>query len=436
MLVTAQQFKTSDYLSMIAEVRDQLPRLERVVTIGDTRAGADLDLLWDDLVAAGGRVDASDLAAREAGLDADDPINIQFTSGTTGSPKGATLTHHNILNNALSTVRTLGYTPADRVCIPVPLYHCFGMGLGNLGCVTSGAAMIYPGDSFEPLACLEAIAEERCTSIYGVPTMFIGMLEHPRFTELDLSSLRTGIMAGAPCPVELMKRVMSEMHAEDVCIAYGMTETAPVSFMTRPDDTVDRRVTSVGTVLPHVEAKVVDPITGHVTPVGIPGEVCSRGYLVMRGYWDNEQATAEAVDEAGWMHTGDLGVMDADGYLNIVGRSKDMVIRGGENIYPREIEEVLFEHPGVAGAQVIGVPDVRMGEELMAWVQVREGIELTEDDVRDFCRVRLAHFKVPRYVKFTTEFPMTVTGKVQKFRMREVAIAELGLEQAAAIQTA
>ncbi len=436
MLVTAQRFKTSDYLSMIADVRDQLPRLERVVTIGDTRAGADLDLLWDDFVAAGSRVDASDLAAREAGLDADDPINIQFTSGTTGSPKGATLTHHNILNNALSTVRTLGYTPADRVCIPVPLYHCFGMGLGNLGCVTSGAAMIYPGDSFEPLACLEAIAEEECTSIYGVPTMFIGMLEHPRFAELDLSSLRTGIMAGAPCPVELMKRVMSEMHAEDVCIAYGMTETAPVSFMTRPDDTVDRRVTSVGTVLPHVEAKVVDPITGHVTPVGIPGEVCSRGYLVMRGYWDNEQATAEAVDEAGWMHTGDLGVMDADGYLNIVGRSKDMVIRGGENIYPREIEEVLFEHPGVAGAQVIGVPDVRMGEELMAWVQVREGIELTEDDLRDFCRVRLAHFKVPRYVKFTTEFPMTVTGKVQKFRMREVAIAELGLEQAAAIQTA
>jgi fatty-acyl-CoA synthase len=436
MLVTAQQFKTSDYLSMIADVRDQLPRLERVVTIGDTRAGADLDLLWDDLVAAGSRVDADDLAAREAALDTDDPINIQYTSGTTGSPKGATLTHHNILNNALSIGRTLGYTPADRVCIPVPLYHCFGMGIGNLGCVTSGSAMIYPADSFDPLACLEAIAEERCTSIYGVPTMFIGMLEHPRFAELDLGSLRTGIMAGAPCPVELMKRVMSEMHAEDVCIAYGMTETAPVSFMTRPDDTVDRRVTSVGTVLPHVEAKVVDPITGHVTPVGIPGEVCSRGYLVMRGYWDNERATAEAVDEAGWMHTGDLGVMDADGYLNIVGRSKDMVIRGGENLYPREIEEVLFEHPAVAGAQVIGVPDVRMGEELMAWVQVREGVEVSEDDLRDFCRARLAHFKVPRYVKFTTEFPMTVTGKVQKFKMREVAIAELGLEQAAAIQTA
>jgi fatty-acyl-CoA synthase len=436
LLVTAQSFKTSDYLSMIAEVRDQLPDLEQVVTLGDARAGGSSDLLWDDLVARGSGVDPSLVSAREADLDADDPINIQYTSGTTGSPKGATLTHHNILNNARDLGRLLGYTSADRVCIPVPLYHCFGMGIGNLGCVTSGAAMIYPSDSFDPLACLEAIAEERCTSIYGVPTMFIAQLEHPRFGEFDLSSLRTGIMAGAPCPIELMKRVMSEMHAEEVCIAYGMTETAPVSFMTRPDDTVDRRVTSVGTVLPHVEAKVIDPLTGRITPVGTPGEVCSRGYLVMRGYWDDARATAEAVDEAGWMHTGDLGVMDADGYLNIVGRSKDMVIRGGENIYPREIEEVLFEHPAVAGAQVIGVPDARMGEELMAWVQIREGATVTEDDLRAFCRSRVAHFKVPRYVKFTVDFPMTVTGKVQKFRMRELAISELGLQDAATIRTA
>jgi len=435
-LVTAHAFKSSDYLSLLADVRDQLPGLGRVVTLGDVRAGGGSDLTWNAFVAGASHIDPSRLTAREAELDADDPINIQYTSGTTGNPKGATLTHHNILNNARSLGRILGYTPADRVCIPVPLYHCFGMGIGNLGCVTSGAAMIYPADSFDPLACLEAIAAERCTSIYGVPTMFIAFLEHPRFAELDLSSLRTGIMAGAPCPIELMKRVMSEMHAEEVCIAYGMTETAPVSFMTRPGDTVDRRVTSVGTVLPHVEAKVVDPITGHVVPVGTPGEVCSRGYLVMRGYWDDPDATAQAVDVAGWMHTGDLGVMDAAGYLNIVGRSKDMVIRGGENIYPREIEEVLFEHPAVAGAQVIGVPDERMGEELMAWVQVREGSEVSEDDLRDFCRQRVAHFKVPRYVKFTAEFPMTVTGKVQKFRMREIAIAELGLQAAAAIQTA
>jgi fatty-acyl-CoA synthase len=435
-LVTAHAFKSSDYLSMLADIRDRLPRLERVVTLGDVGAGGGSDLVWDAFVAGATDIDPNRLTAREAELDADDPINIQYTSGTTGNPKGATLTHHNILNNARSVGRILGYTPADRVCIPVPLYHCFGMGIGNLGCVTAGAAMIYPADSFDPLACLEAIAAERCTSIYGVPTMFIALLEHPRFGELDLSSLRTGIMAGAPCPIELMKRVMSEMHAEEVCIAYGMTETAPVSFMTRPGDSVDRRVTSVGTVLPHVEAKVVDAVTGHVVPVGSPGEVCSRGYLVMRGYWDDPVATAEAVDAAGWMHTGDLGVMDTAGYLNIVGRSKDMVIRGGENIYPREIEAVLFEHPAVAGAQVIGVPDERMGEELMAWVQVREGSEISEDDVRDFCRQRVAHFKVPRYVKFTTEFPMTVTGKVQKFRMRQIAIAELGLQAAAAIQTA
>ena len=436
LLVTAQSFKTSDYLAMIGEVRDTLPALERAVTIGTERAGAPDDLLWDELVAAGADVDAAALQTRESALDADDAINIQYTSGTTGNPKGATLTHHNILNNARSISETLGYTPDDRVCIPVPMYHCFGMGIGNLGCITAGATMVFPAASFEPLSTLEAIEAERCTSIYGVPTMFIAELEHPRFPEFDLSSLRTGIMAGAPCPVEVMKRVIADMHAREVCVAYGMTETAPVSFLTRPNDDVERRVSTVGTVFPHVEAKVIDPATGLVTPVGVPGEVCTRGYLVMLGYWNDPDATAEAVDAAGWMHTGDLGVMDAAGYLNIVGRSKDMVIRGGENLYPREIEEVLFEHPAVASAQVIGVPDERMGEELMAWIVLRERADATDDEIRDFCRERVAHFKVPRYVKFVDEFPLTVTGKVQKFRMREIAIQELGLGDAAAIKTA
>ncbi len=436
LLVTAQSFKTSDYLAMIGEVRDTLPALERAVTIGTERAGAPDDLLWDELVAAGADADAAGLQTRESALDADDAINIQYTSGTTGNPKGATLTHHNILNNARSISETLGYTPDDRVCIPVPMYHCFGMGIGNLGCITAGATMVFPAASFEPLSTLEAIEAERCTSIYGVPTMFIAELEHPRFPEFDLSSLRTGIMAGAPCPVEVMKRVIADMHAREVCVAYGMTETAPVSFLTRPNDDVERRVSTVGTVFPHVEAKVIDPATGLVTPVGVPGEVCTRGYLVMLGYWNDPDATAEAVDAAGWMHTGDLGVMDAAGYLNIVGRSKDMVIRGGENLYPREIEEVLFEHPAVASAQVIGVPDERMGEELMAWIVLRERADATDDEIRDFCRERVAHFKVPRYVKFVDEFPLTVTGKVQKFRMREIAIQELGLGDAAAIKTA
>jgi fatty-acyl-CoA synthase len=438
LLVTAESFKTSDYLAMLAAVRDELPALERVVTIGTARAGAPDDLLWDELVAATTETDADRdaLRAREAALDCDDPINIQYTSGTTGNPKGATLTHHNILNNARLIAKTLGYTADDRVCIPVPLYHCFGMGIGNLGCLASGSTMVYPAPSFEPLATLEAIAGERCTSVYGVPTMFIAQLEHPRFGEFDLTSLRTGIMAGAPCPIEVMKRVISEMHASEVCIAYGMTETAPVSFMSAPDDDIERRVSTVGTVMAHVEAKIVDPATGHTAPIGTPGEICTRGYLVMRGYWDNEEATNEAINEAGWMHTGDLGVMDDEGYVNIVGRIKDMVIRGGENVYPREIEEVLFEHPAVGSAQVIGVPDARMGEELMAWVVLREGATASDDELRQHCRERLSHFKVPRYVRFVDEFPMTVTGKIQKFRMREIAIAELGLEEAAAVRTA
>jgi len=436
LLVSAESFKTSDYLAMVDEVRGELPALERVVTIGDARAGGIDDLTWQELVAAGAGVDRATLQEREGTLDPDDPINIQYTSGTTGDPKGATLTHHNIVNNGRIIGDVLGYSSDDRVCIPVPLYHCFGMGIGNLGCITSGAAMVYPAPSFEPLATLAAIAAERCTSVYGVPTMYVQMLEHPRFDELDLTSLRTGLMAGAPCPIEVMKRVVSDMHAQEICIAYGMTETAPVSFMTRPDDDLDRRVSTVGTVMPHTEAKVIDPETGLVTPIGIPGEVCTRGYLVMLGYWENPDATAEAVDAAGWMHTGDLGVMDAEGYLNIVGRIKDLVIRGGENLYPREIEEVLFEHPAVASAQVIGVPDETMGEELMAWIVLRGGEDATDDEIRAFCRERLAHFKVPRYVKFVEDFPLTVTGKVQKFRMREAAIAELGLQDAAAIRTA
>ncbi len=435
-LVTAPRFKTSDYLATVAAVRGELPALERVVVIGADRAAGAEDLLFDELLCAGRDVDLGRLAEREAGLEPDDPVNIQFTSGTTGNPKGATLTHHNILNNARSVAEVLGYTEADRVCIPVPLYHCFGMGLGTLGCLASGATMVYPAESFAPDPTLDAIAEEGCTSIYGVPTMFIAMLESPRFGDLDLSSLRTGIMAGAPCPIEVMKRVVNEMHADEMTIAYGMTETSPASTMTQRTDDLDRRTSTVGTVLPHVEVKIVDPATGATVPTGTPGELCSRGYHVMAGYWEDAEATKGAVDDGGWMHTGDLAVMDADTYVNIVGRSKDMVIRGGENIYPREIEEVLFQHRAVAAAQVIGVPDARMGEELMAWVTFREGDKATDDDLRAFCRERLAHFKVPRYWKAVPDFPMTVTGKVQKFKMREVAIVELGLEAADAIQTA
>jgi fatty-acyl-CoA synthase len=435
-LVTAEEFKGSRYLDMVASVRPELSALERVVSLNDRRADGPDDLVWSELLVAAETIDAGAVAAREASLDPDEPINIQYTSGTTGNPKGATLTHRNILNNAADFATILGYSEADRVCIPVPLYHCFGMGLGNLGCTTTGAAMVYPAASFEPLATLEAIAEERCTSLYGVPTMWIAQLEHPRFDEFDLSSLRTGVMAGSPCPVEVMKRAVTDMHATEVCIAYGMTETSPVSFMTRRDDDLDRRVSTVGTVMPNVEAKVVEPATGETVPRGEPGEICTRGYVVMQGYWENPEATAEAVDDEGWMHTGDLGVMDDAGYLNIVGRSKDMVIRGGENLYPREIEETLFAHPDVASAQVIGVPDERMGEELMAWIVPREGHELDEESLRAFCRERLAHFKVPRYWKVVDEFPLTVTGKVQKFKMREAAIDELGLQDAAAIQTA
>ena len=428
LLVSAQSFKTSDYRAMIDEVRGGLSGLERVIYLGTPE--------WDELLTAGGPDTAEALRLRGASLAFDDPINIQYTSGTTGFPKGATLSHHNILNNGFFIGEMCGYTQRDRVCIPVPFYHCFGMVLGNLAAVTHGACIVIPAPGFEPAATLRAVQDERCTSLYGVPTMFIAELALPDFADYDLSTLRTGIMAGSPCPVEVMKRVVGEMHMAEVTIAYGMTETSPVSCQTRPDDDTDRRVSTVGRVHPHIEVKVIDPETGLVLPRGEPGEMCTRGYSVMLGYWDEPEKTAEAIDAGRWMHTGDLAVMDAAGYLNIVGRIKDMVIRGGENVYPREVEEFLYTHPAIEDVQVIGVPDEKYGEELCAWVKLRPGAELTGEDVRAFCAGKIAHYKIPRYVHFTEDFPMTVTGKVQKFKMREASIAELGLEAASRTRTA
>jgi fatty-acyl-CoA synthase len=428
LLVSAESFKTSDYRAMIDDVRGDAPGLERVIYLGTAE--------WDELLTAGARDDGGALARREAELAFDDPINIQYTSGTTGFPKGATLSHHNILNNGFFIGEMCRYTEQDRVCIPVPFYHCFGMVLGNLAAVTHGACIVIPAPGFEPAATLRATAGERCTSLYGVPTMFIAELALPDFADYDLSSLRTGIMAGSPCPVEVMKRVVSEMHMAEVTIAYGMTETSPVSCQTRPDDDTDRRVSTVGRVHPHIEVKIINPDTGLVLPRGEPGEMCTRGYSVMLGYWDEPEKTAEAIDAGRWMHTGDLAVMDNAGYLNIVGRIKDMVIRGGENVYPREVEEFLYTHPAIEDVQVIGVPDEKYGEELCAWVKLRPGTELTGEDVRAFCVGKIAHYKVPRYVHFTQDFPMTVTGKVQKFKMREASIAELGLEAASQTRTA
>jgi fatty-acyl-CoA synthase len=433
-LVLAPRFRQADYLGMLDEVAGELPALERRVVLGDQAPpGA---MRWDDLREAAARVGVDELRAREAALQFDDPINIQYTSGTTGFPKGATLSHHNILYNGFFIGEGCRFTEADRVCIPVPLYHCFGMVLGNLACTTHGAAIVYPGESFDPEATLAAVERERCTALYGVPTMFIAELDHPRFAEFELSSLRTGIMAGSPCPVEVMKKVQSDMHMPEVTICYGMTETSPVSFQTATDDPVDKRVGTVGRIHPHVEAKVLDPDTGQVVPRGVPGELCTRGYLVMLGYWGNQEATAEAIDEARWMHTGDLATIDADGYANIVGRIKDMVIRGGENVYPREVEEFLYQHPAISDVQVIGVPDARYGEELCAWVRLREGQRASGDQLRDWCRGKIASFKIPRYWKFVDGFPMTVTGKVQKFKMRETSIAELDLEAAGRVDTA
>jgi fatty-acyl-CoA synthase len=429
MLVAATEFKGSSYVAMVDEVRGDLPALERTIWLGTSD--------WDDLVAAGDGISDDELRARMADLGCDEAINIQYTSGTTGFPKGATLSHHNILNNGWFIGEGCAYTEADRVCIPVPFYHCFGMVLGNLAATTHGAAMVVPAPAFDPVATLQAVQDERCTSLYGVPTMFIAELSHPDFKTFDLSSLRTGIMAGSPCPVEVMKQCINEMHMDEVTICYGMTETSPVSTQTLTDDPIDKRVGTVGRAHPHIEIKVVDPATGLTVERGQSGEFCTRGYSVMLGYWNDPERTAEAIDAARWMHTGDLAVMDDDGYLNIVGRIKDLIIRGGENVYPREIEEFLYTHPDIVDVQVIGVPDVKYGEEIMAWVKVREGVDpLDAEAIREYCRGRIAHYKVPRYVHIADEFPMTVTGKVQKYKMREVAIELLGLQDAANVQTA
>jgi fatty-acyl-CoA synthase len=429
LLFSAERFKSSEYRKILADARSELPDLEQVVWLGTPGVDAFLeDLDWE--------VTDADVAARMATLSFDDPINIQYTSGTTGFPKGATLSHHNILNNGFFVTELLNLTEQDITCLPVPFYHCFGMVMGNLGTLAHGGCVVIPAPSFDPGATLEAVAAEGVTSLYGVPTMFIAMLDHERFESFDLTSLRTGIMAGSPCPIEVMKKVVERMHMSEVAICYGMTETSPVSTQTRVDDPLERRVATVGRVGPHVEVKVIDPESGLLVERGVAGELCTRGYSVMLGYWDDAERTAEAVDRAGWMHTGDLATMDDDGYLNIVGRSKDMVIRGGENVYPREIEEFLHTHEDVADVQVVGVPDVRYGEELCAWVIVRAGASLDEDAVREYCRGRLAHFKVPRYVIFAEEFPMTITGKVQKFKMREASIERLGLGEAAAVRSA
>ncbi len=462
LLVTMSRFKTSDYVGMLRElapewahgqpgelVAQRLPRLATVVWIDAPGSGA--PGTGAPGTGAQGKEPASDanepgllrfsefLARGDAGdprvpqvartLKATDPINIQFTSGTTGFPKGATLTHRNILNNGLFIGECMRLTPADRLCIPVPLYHCFGMVLGNLACFTHGSTIVYPNDGFEPLSVLQAVQDEKCTGLHGVPTMFIAELDHPRFSEFDLSTLRTGIMAGSPCPTEVMKRVVKDMHLQEVTIAYGMTETSPVSCQSSFDTPQAKRVSTVGRVQPHLEIKIIDPETGAVVPRGERGEFCTRGYSVMHGYWGDDEKTREAIDADGWMHTGDLATMDDEGYVNIVGRIKDMVIRGGENVYPREIEEFLYRHPQVQDVQVIGVPDVRYGEELCAWIIAKPGTAPTEDDIRAFCKGQIAHYKVPRYIRFVSEFPMTVTGKIQKFRMREATIEALGLSE-------
>ncbi|HEY1671785.1 MAG TPA: AMP-binding protein [Streptosporangiaceae bacterium] len=424
LLIAARAHRSSDYAAMIDEVRPSCPDLEQVVLLGSAE--------WDEVASAERGADPAALAAISTTLSADDPINIQYTSGTTGFPKGATLSHHNILNNGFFVGELCQYTEADRICIPVPFYHCFGMVMGNLAATSHGAAMVIPAPAFDPAATLSAVAAERCTSLYGVPTMFIAELALPSFADYDLTSLRTGIMAGSPCPVEVMKQVVERMHMDEVSICYGMTETSPVSTQTRADDSIDRRVSTVGRVGPHLEVKIVDPETGRTVPRGQPGELCTRGYSVMLGYWEEPDKTAEAIDAARWMHTGDLGVMDDEGYVNITGRIKDMVIRGGENIYPREVEELLYTHPDVLDAQVIGVPDEKYGEELMVWVRMRDGADpLTIDAVREFCTGQIARYKIPRYVHVTEEFPMTVTGKIRKIEMREKSIGLLGLEDAA-----
>ena len=421
-LILAERFKTSDYVGMLRDLAPELghaqpgklelarlPALRSVVLLGDSwHPGT---FRFSEIMTRGGAAERKRIAELAPQLQFDEPINIQFTSGTTGFPKGATLSHHNILNNGFFIGEAMRLTPEDRLCIPVPLYHCFGMVLGNLAALTHGACMVFPGEGFDPLATLQAVAEERCTALHGVPTMFIAQLDHPEFSRFDLSSLRTGIMAGSPCPIEVMKRAVGNMHLSEITIAYGMTETSPVSFQSSTADPLERRVSTVGRIQPHVEVKIVD-LNGRIVPTGTPGELLTRGYCVMLGYWGDEQRSREAIDAARWMHTGDLATIDAEGYCNIVGRIKDMVIRGGENVYPREIEEFLYRHPKIQDVQVIGVPDDRYGEEICAWVKLRPGVSATEEEIRVFCRDQIAHYKVPRYIKFVDEFPMTVTGKI------------------------
>lgn len=439
-LITATSFKTSDYIGMVntlaPELRtsqpgrlnaEKLPSLEMVIQIGPEPAPGTIP--FERVYGMGATSHHARLRDLASTLQFDEPINIQFTSGTTGAPKGATLTHHNILNNGFFIGEAMKLTAQDKLCIPVPLYHCFGMVLGNLACTTHGAAMVYPGEGFDPLATLQTVAEERCTGLHGVPTMFIAQLEHPDFEKFDLSHLRTGIMAGSPCPTEVMRRCIAQMHLNEITIAYGMTETSPVSTQTTTDDPLERRVATVGRVHPHVEVKIVDS-DGKIVPRGTAGELCTRGYSVMLGYWNDAERTAQAIDPAGWMHTGDLAVMDDEGYCNIVGRIKDMVIRGGENVYPREIEEFLYRHPKIQDVQVFGVPDKRYGEEICAWVKLRAGESLSAEEVQAFCRDQIAHYKIPRHIRFVDEFPMTVTGKMQKFIMRERMAAELGVQEA------
>ena len=449
LLITAKQFKSSDYHSMIYELIPELrqagyevgvssnrvPTLRKVVTL-DNHANPGM-VSWNDFIETGrARTSLSELTQRASELDCRDPINIQYTSGTTGFPKGATLTHYGILNNGFFAGEGMRFTEKDRLCIPVPFYHCFGMVLGNLACVTHGATMVLPSDSFTAESVLTTVEEEKCTALHGVPTMFIAELEHPKLNSLNLSSLRTGIMAGSPCPIEVIRKVISKMGMREITICYGMTETSPVSFQTSIDDPIELRVSTVGKVHPHVEAKVIDPLTGTVVPQGNPGELCVRGYLVMKEYWNNSNATLEAIDSEQWMHTGDLAIMNTEGYLNIVGRTKDMISRGGEKIFPKEVEDFLYTHPKICDVQVIGVPSSKYGEEVMAWVKLKPGTMASADELREYCKGKIAYFKIPAYFRFTDTFPMTVTGKIQKFKMREISTKELGLQDAATIKTA
>ncbi|HEV2654602.1 MAG TPA: AMP-binding protein [Ktedonobacteraceae bacterium] len=446
-IIIAAAFKTSDYTGMLQTLApelqqcapgqlkaEKLPALTTVIRMGPDKVPGMLS--WDELMTLGTPISDEQLRARQRQQEFDDPINIQYTSGTTGFPKGATLSHHNILNNGYFVARLQGFTPDDKVCIPVPLYHCFGMVMANLGCVTHGSAMIYPSEGFEPLTVLQTVQEEKCTVLYGVPTMFIAELAHPDFAKFDLTSLRTGVMAGSPCPIEVMKKVINLMHMRDVEICYGMTETSPVSTQTRLDAPLDKRVGTIGQVSPHLEVKIVDPATGQIVPTDKPGELCTRGYSVMIGYWNNPEATMAAIDGAHWMHTGDLATMDAEGYVNIVGRIKDLIIRGGENVYPREVEEFLYTHPKISDVQVIGVPDPKYGEEIVAWVKLNDGAQATPEEIQEFCKGQIAHYKMPRHIIFVENFPMTVTGKIQKYLMRQQTIEQLGLQDAASIQTA